>query len=68
MEDCMDNEKKLALSKDEVAGCLGVSRDSVDRAIRRGEIRVIRFGRRILIPRGELERVLQTAPAPEVRP
>lgn len=45
-------------SKDEFAKELRVSRDSVDRAIRRGEIQVVRFGRRVLIPRSELERIL----------
>lgn len=45
-------------TKDEFAKALGVSRDSVHRAIHRGEIRAVRFGRRLLIPKTELERIL----------
>lgn len=51
-------ENRVSFSRDEVARQLGVSRDSVARAIRRGEIKVIHFGRRVLIPRSELERLL----------
>jgi excisionase family DNA binding protein len=54
-------QDKAALSKAEFAERFGVSRDSVGRAIRRGEIKVIRFGRRILIPQTELTRLLQQA-------
>jgi len=52
-------EDRLSFSKDEVARQLGVSRDSVTRAIQRGEIKPIHFGRRVLIPRSELERLLR---------
>jgi excisionase family DNA binding protein len=53
--------KKAAFSKAELAEQLGVSRDSVSRAIDRKEIKVIRFGRRVLIPQSELARVLNQA-------
>jgi excisionase family DNA binding protein len=54
----MQKQDKLAFSKDEVAESIGVSKDSVDRAIRRGELKSIRFGRRVLIPKSELTRLL----------
>ena len=55
----MSQETKLALSKREYAVRLSVSLDSVNRAIKKRKIRVIRFGRRVLIPASELERVLR---------
>jgi len=53
--------KKAAFSKAELAEQLAVSRDSVSRAIDRKEIKVIRFGRRVLIPQSELARLLNQA-------
>jgi len=55
----MQTQDKLALSKDEFAKSLSVPRDSVDRAIRRQGIKSIRFGRRVLIPKSELIRLLE---------
>jgi excisionase family DNA binding protein len=52
-------ENRIAISKQEYARSLSVSLDSVNRAIKRGKIRVIRFGRRVLIPKTELDRVLR---------
>jgi excisionase family DNA binding protein len=54
----MENDR-LAFSRDEVARRLGVSRDSVIRAIAKGRIKIIRFGRRVLIPKAELDRLLE---------
>ncbi len=48
---------RLALSPDEAAGILGVSRDYLDEHVI-GELRVVRRGRRILIALAELERWL----------
>jgi excisionase family DNA binding protein len=48
---------RLALSPDEAAASLGVSRDYFDDHIV-GELRIIRRGRRKLIPTRELERWL----------
>lgn len=48
----------LTLSAEEAAIALGISRRSVDRAIARGEIRAVRIGGRVVIPRGEIARVL----------
>lgn len=49
---------KLAYSKAEAAKLLGLHENSVSNAIRRGELRAVRLGTRVLIPRGELERLL----------
>jgi excisionase family DNA binding protein len=48
---------RLALSPDEAASVLGVSRDYLDQHVI-GELRVVRRGRRILIALTELERWL----------
>ena len=44
---------------DEAAQLLGLSRNSAYEAIKRGEIPVIRFGRRIVIPKAGLDRLLE---------
>jgi len=54
-------ENKACFSRDELARQLGVSRDSVIRAIQRGELKIVRFGRRVLIPQSELDRLLKEA-------
>jgi excisionase family DNA binding protein len=51
---------RLALSPDEAAGVLGVSRDYLDEHVI-GELRIVRRGRRILIALAELERWLDQA-------
>jgi excisionase family DNA binding protein len=48
---------RLALSPDEAAAVLGVSRDYFDEHVI-GELRVVRRGRRILVALAELERWL----------
>jgi excisionase family DNA binding protein len=53
---------RLALSPDEAARVLGVSRDYFDEHIL-PELRIIRRGRRILIPLAELERWLDRSAA-----
>lgn len=52
---------RAALSTQEFATRLGVSKDTVIRAIARKEIRAVKFGRRVLIPAAELERALRGA-------
>jgi len=46
---------RLAVSPDEAAAILGVSRDYFDEHVI-GELRVVRRGRRILVPLAEIER------------
>ncbi len=49
---------RLAVSPDEAAAILGVSRDYFDEHVI-AELRVVRRGRRILVPLGEIERWLE---------
>jgi excisionase family DNA binding protein len=49
---------KLILTIDEAAGVLRISRQSAYEAARRGEIPTIRLGRRILVPRRSLEKLI----------
>ena len=53
----MDTEK-LTLTVDETAKCLGIGRNSAYEAIARGEIPVVRVGKRLLVPKAALERLL----------
>jgi len=54
----MDTEK-LTLTVDEAARCLGIGRNSAYEAIARGEIPVIKVGKRLLVPKAALEKMLQ---------
>lgn len=49
---------KLILTIDEAAEVLRISRQSAYEAARRGEIPTIRLGRRILVPRRALEKLI----------
>ena len=53
----MKNER-LTLSVAEAAKCLGICRNSAYEAIARGEIPVIRVGKRLLVPKAALEIML----------
>lgn len=53
----MDKEKQT-LTVDEAARCLGIGRNSAYGAIARGEIPVIRVGKRLLVPKAALEKML----------
>jgi excisionase family DNA binding protein len=55
------SENRVSYSKQEVAARLGVSRDSVDRRIREGKVKIVYFGRRVLIPASELARLMAEA-------
>lgn len=46
---------RVALSIDEAAASIGVSRDTFERYVL-AELRVLRVGRRVLVPTRELER------------
>jgi excisionase family DNA binding protein len=50
---------RLAYSPSETGGLLGMSEASVRRAIRAGEIRAVRVGRRLLVPASEPARILK---------
>ena len=53
----MDKEK-LTLTVDETAKCLGIGRNSAYEAIARGEIPVVKVGKRLLVPKAALEFLL----------
>ena len=52
------NHERLCLSVPEVAHLLGISRGLAYELARCGKLPVVRFGRRLLVPRGALERML----------
>ena len=54
--------KRLALSPEEAAKVLGISRDSFDRYVK-PEVRLVRRGRLVLVPTAELERWLYRSAA-----
>jgi excisionase family DNA binding protein len=54
----MDNNDRLTLTVDETRRKLGLSRGLIYQAIHEGQIPSIRIGRRILIPRAALEKLL----------
>jgi len=51
-------EERLTLSVEETAKLLGISRGSCYKAVRQGQIPHIRFGKRILVPRKALLKML----------
>ena len=51
-------QEKLTLSVPEAAKLLGIGRNLCYSRVRVGEIPAIRIGRRILVPRSSLERLL----------
>ncbi len=53
----MENEK-MTLTVAEAAKCLGICKNSAYEAIARGEIPVIRIGKRLLVPKAALETLL----------
>lgn len=57
----MNIPARLAYSIEEVARCAGVSADLIRREIRKGEIRTVRLGDRVLVPKAELFRICGTS-------
>ncbi len=51
-------EKRLTLSVKEAARLLGIGRNLAYDRVKTGEIPVIRIGRRLLVPRSALEKLL----------
>ena len=57
----MLKEDRLTYNVEEAGVLLGLSRTSAFEAVRRGDIPTIRIGRRILVPRKALEKMLEGA-------
>jgi excisionase family DNA binding protein len=53
--------EQLTLTVEEAARALGINRNSAYEAARNGELPSIKIGRRILVPRAALERMLESA-------
>jgi excisionase family DNA binding protein len=53
--------QKQTISIEEAAKVLGIGRNNAYAAARSGEIPTIRIGKRLLVPRAALERMLQGA-------
>ena len=51
--------EKPTMTVEEAAALLGLSRSATYRAVQRGEIPALRFGRRILVPTQALKRMLE---------
>ena len=54
-------EKRLCITVPEAAAMLGISRNFAYDLVKQGELPVIRFGKRLLIPRVALEKRLEKA-------
>ena len=50
-------QAKDFLKIEEVCGLLGISRSTVSRAIKENRLKAIRFGKRIIIKRAEIDRL-----------
>jgi excisionase family DNA binding protein len=50
---------RLTWTVSEVAILLGISRNTAYEAVRRGELPAIRVGRRLVIPRNALDKILE---------
>ena len=57
----MSIEEKLVYTVEEAGNLLGLGRSGAYEAVRRGDIPTIRIGRRILIPKVALDRMLTHA-------
>ena len=58
-------DQKLTISVEEAARLLGISRGLAYEMARTGQLPTIRFGRRLLVPRRALERLLEEPAARE---
>lgn len=54
--------ERLCLSVPEAAALLGVSRNLAYQMARQGQLPVIKFGRRLLVPKAALEKMLSEYP------
>lgn len=53
-----EQPERLTYTIEEAARLLGISRGSAYEAVRRGELPVLKIGKRLLVPRAVLERIL----------
>ena len=53
--------KRAALSVEEFSVAVGVSKDHTRRQIAAGNLKAVRFGKRLLVPASELNRILAGA-------
>jgi excisionase family DNA binding protein len=58
-------QERLTMTVEEAAAALGISRAFAYEAVTRNEIPHVRIGRRILVPRAALERMLGSAGGPD---
>lgn len=56
------NEKKLTITVEEAARLLGISRGLAYEMVRVGRIPSIRFGKRLLVPKAALEKMVNECP------
>jgi len=49
---------RRTMTVEEAAEALGISRSTAYECVRRGELRALRLGRRLVVPRGALEELL----------
>lgn len=54
---------RWTVTVEEAAQMLGISRSSAYECVRRGELRALRLGRRLVVPRVALEELLGVTPA-----
>lgn len=62
------DEQKLTMTVSEAAIALKIGRGLAYEAVRRGEIPAIRIGRRLLVPRRALEKLLEDPKALNLAP
>ena len=62
MTDTVNRQEPATLTVEQAAEMLGVSRNSAYAGVARGELPVIRVGKRLLIPRAALQRKLEGIP------
>jgi excisionase family DNA binding protein len=60
--------ESLTVSIRETARLLGISRSAAYRAARRGELPVIRIGKRVVVSRARLYELIDGKPEPETEP
>lgn len=56
---------KLVLSKPEAASALGISPRMIDRFLESGRLKPVRIGRRVLIPRKQIEAIAEGVDVPQ---